>query len=263
MVPAGLHPELALGLPVLVLLESLAHWIMSRGDLAFLIPTLPGAEWNAPYCIPELVSGLDALVLQGGADICPRAYGEEPVCQEWCGDSRRDGYELALVEEFLQQRKPILGICRGMQLLNVALGGSLYQDVPSQIPEAICHCSEGARVQHTPFSGKHACHSIHFIESSWLQQLYQGERKRYPVVSVHHQAVKRLGEGLCVEAVSSDDAVIEAIRLDSREQFALGLQWHPEIQPPGDPSYLNPDPILQAFLQAAISRRLEGDSVFV
>ncbi len=249
LVPAGAHPKLALGLPVLVMLESLAHWVMSCGDLAFLIPTPPGAEWNAPCRIPELVSTLDALVLQGGADICPRAYGEEPACPEWSGDPRRDGYELELVKQFLEQRKPILGICRGMQLLNVALGGSLYQDIPAQYPGAICHRND----QLAP--GVH--HTIHFIDSSWLQQLYQSTGG--PVVSVHHQAVKRLGEGLSVEAVSPDDALIEAIRLDRSDQFALGLQWHPEIQPPNDPGYLTPEPILQAFRQAALDRRTEGD----
>jgi len=284
LVPAGAHPGLALGLPVLVLLESLAHWVMSRGDLAFLIPTSPGAEWNAPCRIPELVNTLDALVLQGGADVCPRAYGEEPVCQEWCGDARRDGYELALVQEFLAQRKPILGICRGMQLLNVALGGSLYQDVPSQFPNSICHRSEGAGNQKTPDSGVHAAHTVRFIDSSWLHKLYTefasansgqvvsattrgprsgttyaGASLNHPVVSVHHQAVKRLGEGLSVEAVSPEDALIEAIRLDSPRQFALGLQWHPEIQPPNDPAYLDPEPILQAFRTAALERRAEGD----
>ncbi len=259
LVPAGAHPALALGLPVLVLLESLAHWVMSRGDLAFLIPTSPGAEWNAPCRIDELVNSLDALVLQGGADVCPRAYGEEPVCQEWCGDARRDGYELALVQEFLQQRKPILGICRGMQLLNVALGGSLYQDVPTQFPNSICHRSVGASNQRTPDSGVHASHTVRFIDSSWLHGLYRGQSLNHPVVSVHHQAVKRLGEGLSVEAVSPEDALIEAIRLDRSDQFALGLQWHPEIQPPNDPSYLDPEPILQAFRQAALKRRAEGE----
>lgn len=259
LVPAGAHPGLALGLPVLVLLESLAHWVMSRGDLAFLIPTSPGAEWNAPCRIPELVKTLDALVLQGGADVCPRAYGEEPACQEWCGDARRDGYELALVQEFLQQRKPILGICRGMQLLNVALGGSLYQDVPTQFPNPICHRSQGAGNQKTPDSGVHAAHTVRFIDSSWLHKLYAGASLNHPVVSVHHQAVKRLGEGLSVEAVSPEDALIEAIRLDSPHQFALGLQWHPEIQPPNDRTYLDPEPILQAFRTAALERRAEGD----
>lgn len=250
LVPAGLHPKLALGLPVLVMLESLAHWVMSRGDLAFLIPTPPGAEWNVPCRVQDLVQSLDALVLQGGADICPRAYGEEPICPEWSGDPRRDGYELALVQGFLDAGKPILGICRGMQLLNVALGGSLYQDIPAQFPQAICHrdddCPPGVR------------HAVRFVADSWLENLYQGHPQR-PVVSVHHQAVRRLGEGLSVEAVSPEDALIEAIRLDSSSQFALGLQWHPEIQPPLDPDFLNPDPILQAFRNAARARRGEGN----
>ena len=255
LVPAGAHPRLALGLPVLVLLESLAHWVMSRGDLAFLIPTPPGAEWNAPCRIPELVKTLDGLVLQGGADICPRAYGEDPACPEWSGDPRRDGYELELVRQFLDQKKPILGICRGMQLLNVALGGSLYQDIPAQFPQAICHRddSQAPGIRHT----------VTFVDSSWLHQLYQqsglnGGPLR-PVVSVHHQAVKRLGEGLSVEAFSPEDSLIEAIKLNSTEQFALGLQWHPEIQPPNDPDYLCPEPILSSFREAALKRRAEGD----
>lgn len=264
LVPAGSHPTLALGLPVLILLESLAHWVMSRGDLAFLIPTPPAPEWNAPYRIPELVASLDGLVLQGGADICPRAYGEEPVCPEWSGDPRRDGYELALVREFLSQRKPILGICRGMQLLNVALGGSLYQDILAQLPEAICHRIDepvkptmGLPSSTQPVPG--ACHLVEIVEDSWLSKLYPGKSRR-PVLSVHHQAVKRLGEGLSVEAVSPEDELIEAIRLNSNEQFALGLQWHPEIQPPGDNAYLDPEPILESFRRAAVKRRAEGKS---
>lgn len=248
LVPAGAQPTLALGLPCLVLLESLAHWVMSRGDLAFLIPTAPGPEWNAPCRVRELVDGLDALVLQGGADICPRAYGEEPARPEWCGDARRDGYELALLREFLRQRKPVLGICRGMQLLNVALGGSLYQDISAQFSQAVCH-----RDDQVPAPGIY--HTVQFIDGSWMQGLYSGQ-DGLPVVSVHHQAVKRLGEGLSVEAVCPDDALIEAIRLDSDEQFAVGVQWHPEIQPPGDPMFLTPQPLLEAFRQAALQRRL-------
>lgn len=259
LVQAGAHPTLALGLPVLVMLESLAHWVMSRGDLAFLIPTLPGPEWNAPCRIPELVETLDALVLQGGADICPRAYGEEPVCPEWSGDPRRDGYELALVREFLQQRKPILGICRGMQLLNVALGGSLYQDILAQLPEAICHRVDTPVKPSMGLPAKlGACHSVRIVSDTWLSRLYPGNHER-PVLSVHHQAVKVLGEGLSVEAVSPEDELIEAIRLNSEQQFALGLQWHPEIQPPGDSGYLDAEPILQSFREAALRRRAEGN----
>lgn len=242
----------------MVLLESLAHWVMSRGDLAFMIPTSPGPEWNAPCRMAQLVDSLDALVLQGGADVCPRAYGEEPACPEWSGDPRRDGYELALVREFLHQQKPILGICRGMQLLNVALGGSLYQDIGSQFPKPICHRIEEdpppMGLPRRPSDLPGACHPVRFIEGSWLSQLYGASADR-PVVSVHHQAVKRLGEGLSVEAISPDDALIEAIRLASEEQFALGLQWHPEIQPPGDAQFLDPDPILREFLGAAQRRR--------
>lgn len=249
LVSAGSHPGLALGLPCLVMLESLAHWIMSRGDLAFLIATPPGPEWNAPCRVAELVSGLDGLVLQGGADICPLAYGEEPLCPDWSGDPRRDAYEMQLIREFLRQGKPIFGICRGMQLLNVALGGSLYQDVPSQFTgggaSPVCHRDEALRPG--------AQHPVRFVKDSWMEALY-GHGGEMPVVSVHHQAVKVLGEGLSVEAVCPDDALIEAIRLQRPGQFAVGVQWHPEIQPPGDATYLTTEPLLQAFRAAALAR---------
>ena len=245
LVHAGTHPGLALGLPCLVMLESLAHWIMSRGDLSFLIPTQPGPEWNAPSRVLELVDHLDALVLQGGADVCPRNYGEQPRNPEWCGDPRRDEYELALIREFLHQRKPILGVCRGMQLLNVAMGGSLVQDIPQERPSPVCHRDLTL--------GAHATHEISFTRAGVLEELYQG-RRGGQVVSVHHQAVKRLGQGLVVEAVSPEDQLIEAIRLDDDRYFAWGVQWHPEIQPPGNSSYLDPGPILEHFRQAALQR---------
>lgn len=241
LVHRGRYKDLALGLPVLVLLESLAHWVMSQGDVALMIPTPPGPEWKAPHRWYDVVHSLDALVLQGGADIAPASYGEEPAHPDWGGDACRDAYELALLREFLQSGKPVLGICRGMQLLNVAMGGSLYQDIPEQYPNGGRHRDLEAALG--------AIHEVRFAPEGSLAQLYAG-RAGGSVVSVHHQAVRRLGQGLRVEATSAEDGLIEAVRLEG-PRYALGLQWHPEIQPPGDAQFLNPDPILEEFRAAA------------
>ena len=102
--------------------HSVAEWIHSRDALAFLLPVSDRAG--------EYAQALDGLVLQGGADISPLAYGEAPRKPEWAGDPARDGFEIALVQAFSAANKPILGICRGAQLINVALGGSLHKDIP-------------------------------------------------------------------------------------------------------------------------------------
>ena len=230
-----------MGLPCLVMLESLAHWVMSRGDLAFMLPTSPGPEWQAPCRVADMVDNLDALVLQGGADVCPQKYGEDPRRPEWAGDPRRDRYELALLEEFLRQRKPVLGICRGMQLLNVAMGGSLYQDIHEDH-----RTSQHRGLEHSP----PATHEVRFTLGGDLNDLYPGQTGGR-VLSVHHQCVKRLGRGLAIEAVSADDNLIEAIRIEDDEHFAWGLQWHPEIQAPGCQSHLDPGPILEYFRRVA------------
>jgi len=108
------------GKTLLYVEESLVHWVMREGAFCFMIPTtIQGGEVS----IPVLVSELDSLILQGGSDVSPRSYGESPLKPEWSGDFVRDQYEIALTREFLAQKKPVLGICRGAQLMNVAFGG--------------------------------------------------------------------------------------------------------------------------------------------
>ncbi|HEX4924202.1 MAG TPA: gamma-glutamyl-gamma-aminobutyrate hydrolase family protein, partial [Bdellovibrionales bacterium] len=179
--------------------QSIAHWLTSQpGVLAYMIP-LP----NANRDLREWVQDLDGLVLQGGSDVAPKSYGEEPLRPEWAGDYVRDQYEIELFNRFLEAEKPVLGVCRGAQLMNVALGGTLYQDIGTQIPGSLVHRDWNIYDQNF--------HSIDLAEGSRLSKLYGG-LKQAKVNSVHHQALKKLGRGLEVEAVSGKDKIVEAVR---------------------------------------------------
>ena len=116
--------------------QSMAHWMMREGALVFLIPN---PEPGSSVKLRDLVAQMDGLVLQGGSDVCPKSYGEKALKPEWEGDYIRDQYEIALTREFMTQDKPVLGVCRGAQLLNVAFGGTLYQDIETQVEGARNH----------------------------------------------------------------------------------------------------------------------------
>jgi len=211
---------------------SVPRWIASGGALPLLISAGPGAKAYARE--------LDALVLQGGADLAPDSYGEKPLHPDWRGDAVRDQYELALVRAFLDEGKPILGICRGCQLLNVALGGTLYQDIATQVPHARLHRDVAK------YDRLH--HRVRILPSSRLAKIYPGATLGR-IVSIHHQAIKALGRGLVVEAVSTPDEIIEAVRLEG-SNYVQGIQWHPEFVPPGHRSLLPSEPLLKAFLRS-------------
>ncbi len=223
--------------------QTIAHWIMSHGALVMMIPTL-GSSAEIPrrgISVRSYVRELDGLVLQGGADVSPRSYGAQPVRGEWAGDIVRDRYEMELLHEFMAQGRPVLGICRGAQLLNVAFGGTLIQDIATQHPESIPHVDADLYDR--------LSHDIRFEPDSRLSQLYaplDGAR----VNSIHHQAIDRLGGDLVVDARSSADGIIEAIRWRG-SGYALGVQWHPEFHHGCDEPLLDSSPILLDFLAAA------------
>jgi gamma-glutamyl-gamma-aminobutyrate hydrolase PuuD len=228
--------------------DSLANWLMSTGALVFIIPALNPAAPSAPSGVaPEdFIDALDGLVLQGGSDISPRTYGEEPLAPEWTGDPWRDEYELALLRATLRRGRPVLGICRGCQLLNVAHGGALYQDLGRQVsPVAAAHRHEQL------YDANH--HEVDFVPGSGLARLYPGT-PRARINSIHHQAIKTLGAGLRVEARACGDQVIEAVRGDG-PGYACGIQWHPEFIAPGQPGFLDSRPILLDFLSACAAWR--------
>lgn len=224
-----------------VLEQSVAQWVMGRNVLVLMIPSVvqDGTLMRSNIRLRDYAEYLDGLILQGGTDVSPRAYGEEPLRPEWAGDPVRDAYELELLHEFMEARKPVLGICRGMQLINVALGGTLYQDLPSQRPGAITHESaEYDRNIHTvAFSGDGQL-------SRWFEGIAGGR-----VVSIHHQGINRLGRDILIEATAEDDAV-EAIRWKGRS-FVCGVQWHPEFHQRPEGELLDCAPLLEAFLAAA------------
>lgn len=226
--------------------QSVAHWVMSRDVMVLMIPSVSGDGiiHRSSIRLSDYPQYLDGLVLQGGADICPQSYGEESLRPEWGGDRLRDAYEMELLHEFIEAGKPVLGICRGAQLINVAFGGTLYQDIPSQLADAQLHLHD----DYDRFA-----HQIEWSPESSLSRLYPGEAAG-GVVSIHHQAIKALGRGLKVEAVSQGDGLIEAVRLEGRP-YVLGVQWHPEFHPPGSADLLDCTPILDEFLQAARGHR--------
>lgn len=226
--------------------QSVAHWVMSRDVMVFMIPAVcgDGIVHRSSIRLSDYPQYLDGLVLQGGADIAPQCYGEEPAHPDWSGDRLRDAYEMELLHEFMEAGRPVLGICRGAQLINVAMGGTLYQDIATQYQNSALHVH--------PDYDKHV-HGIEWDSDSSFSKLFP-EATSGGVVSIHHQAIKTLGRNLKIEARSVGDGLIEAIRLEGK-QYVLGLQWHPEFHQPGNPSVLDCTPILDEFLNAARGRR--------
>jgi putative glutamine amidotransferase len=232
--------------------ESLLKWIMSAGAIPWLLPRA-----TAPLGIRDLLADLDGVILQGGVDISPQRYGEEPLRTEWSGDPARDEYDMEIVRTCLELDLPLLGICRGAQVLNVALGGSLYQDIETM--------HDGGRVHRNwELYDRHE-HELHIEPDSTLARWYQRQSLAVaaPIVrtnSVHHQGLKTIGRDLVVEARSLPDGVVEAVRFDGRVNgrapFAYGVQWHPEFlatTPIED--QLDPGTLMRGFLGEVDDRR--------
>jgi len=191
-----------------------------------------------PQDAGEVLDHVGGLLLTGGADVDPRQYGETPHPKLGPTFDDRDAFELALCREALRRDLPILAICRGHQVLNVATGGTLVQDIPSQIPGAGAHDPEVERWE--------TCHEVEILPQTRLREILGTEK--VAVNSFHHQSVRRLGDDLVLSA-RSPDGVVEGIEMPrGAKRFVVGVQWHPESfwdHPPGFA------PLFQALVRAA------------
>jgi putative glutamine amidotransferase len=192
------------------LLEPYINALENQGASTVVLPPQPDER------LLDILHKLDGLVLPGGADIDPEHFGEEPLPGMGEISLERDQVELFAASYAAKQGLPTLGICRGVQVMNVALGGSLYQDLPSQGFNT---------VQHSQKSGPPVlAHSVQQVAESPLYTIF---KERFRVNSYHHQSIKDIAPGLKAIAVAPD-GVIEALHLESHP-FYLGVQWHPEL----------------------------------
>src|SRR5947209_8643147 len=211
------------------------HAIEHAGGVPVLIPMLHDLSM-----LESLLMRLDGIVFSGGVDIQPRYYHEEkhPLLGEV--DERLDEMEMHLVRWALQKDMPILGVCRGMQLLNVALGGTLYQDIPSEFPAGMEHCRR-------ELPRNTLIHNIHIVEGSYMEQVL-GTNEIWSN-SLHHQAVKDPGKGVVISG-RAEDGVAELLEIPDY-RFVLGVQGHPEEMYTTEPVYAR---LFQALVEACNSR---------
>ena len=178
------------------------------------VPVLLPPSMKADFEI--LLESVDGVILTGGVDVDPVVYGEAPIPMMGKIDPLRDHFEISLARRVLEVEKPLLAICRGIQVLNVAAGGTLYQDINGQIDDSFKH-NQKAPTQHPT-------HKVRVKTGSRLHGIFK--KKELMVNSFHHQAVKNLGRQFLATAWS-DDGVVEAMESEDNI-FVLGVQWHPE-----------------------------------
>jgi len=214
--------------------EELVRAILAAGGRPYLLPSALPLD-----TLPEVLSEFDGLFISGGGDIHPDYFGGEMHPSVDGIDRERDEFELALCREAVAMDKAILGICRGQQVLNVAMGGNLVVDIPSELLDA-------GRHQWWPnFQRGRLSHSVQVEKGSQLAGIMGGTE--FLVNSLHHQSVKDPGKGLKVVA-TAPDGVIEALEMPGK-RFVVSVQWHPEWLPEHEPMRR----IFKAFVEASNS----------
>jgi putative glutamine amidotransferase len=214
--------------PAMLLARNYVDAVQRAGGLALMLPPDPELTEDPT----EALELIDGLLLAGGADIDPGAYGQQPGPNTVDTVPERDAFEIALTLAAIERDVPLLGICRGMQLINVALGGTLLQHLPDDFDH-----EEHRRVIGS-FDGSE--HEVSVSEGTLARRVL-GE-VRHATRSHHHQGVDRVGDGLLVSATAVMDGLAEAIELPD-SNFVLGVQWHPEADATS--------PVVGALVQAA------------
>jgi putative glutamine amidotransferase len=207
--------------------------VLNAGGVPLIIPNVVDEELVECY-----LGSIDGLMLSGGVDVDPKYFGEKHHPQLGTVDASRDSTELALLKRALERDMPIFGICRGIQTLNVALGGTLYQHIPDQAPSSIHHQQSDIEVARNQFS-----HSIRIEGGSRLKSIVGKDEML--TNSFHHQALKSVAPGLVVTAYAPD-GVIEAVEAPDRK-YLVAVQFHPEETAPHD---VYSHRLFEAFVQA-------------
>ena len=205
--------------------------VLAAGGVPLVLPSHAPEE-----LVPTLLDRLDGLILTGGGDIDAAHFGQERHPQADEPDANRDHFELAAARYAYENRLPTLGYCRGVQVMAVATGGTLWQDIPSQLPGSLTH-------RYPSDTQSHQFHPVTLLAGSRLAAIMGDET--HPVNTFHHQAVQNLGDGLQACAWAPD-GVIEAI--EAPDRFFLGVQWHPERLANRDQKALA---LFEALVQAA------------
>lgn len=220
------------GFPLFALPQAYVQAVSQAGGLPVLIPLgLPDDH------LQELLSRLDGILFSGGGDIDPARFGAEPHPEVGSVDSDRDRIEIQLIQAAIQRSTPFLGICRGIQTLNVALGGSLYTHIPDQHPQALDHPYQEGNPRNF------LAHEVCLQPGSRLFEILG--RPSLMVNSLHHQGIDRLAQGLLAVA-HAPDGLIEAVEWHG-DVFGLAVQWHPEWLTDQEPMQA----LFRAFVKAA------------
>lgn len=236
--------------------DALPHGVYHRFSLAANYVNAILAAGGLPVILPpqerhngQILDMVDGLLFSGGADLDPSLYGDASVHPQTYGiDKPRDRFELSLIASALERDMPMLCICRGIQVLNVALGGTLIQDIPDQLNREQPH-----RQHELGIDSSQPSHSVEAAPDSLLAAIYGTTDLR--VNSYHHQSIKAPASALTI-AAASPDGVIEAVVAASRS-FVCGLQWHPELMFHEHAEHLRP---FIALVEAAAVRRLASVS---
>jgi putative glutamine amidotransferase len=226
------------GRPIYAINRSYVHAVESGGGIPILVPMM-----NDLSTLTALLSRLDGLLLPGGIDLHPSRYGEEvhPLTEE--ADHELDEFEITLASWAFQQDIPVLGVCRGMQLINIVLGGTLFQDIDDQYPNSIAH-------SHRDWPRTHLAHHI-IIEPGSRMETILGTRE-VKVNSLHHQAIKDPGKGVCITG-RAPDGIPELLEVTGY-RFVMAAQSHPEEIYSIEPAFKR---LFAAFVQASSSRMNE------